>query len=202
MIYNKKGFTIFELMIVIALIGIFFTMTSYMSQDVRVYQSKAERFANAIYDMIRMARNNMIIGRGVLSGSTLVVTTKRVIDISSNGVFTNYTYGTTSTGSETKLVFPFLDADPLYKINDISVSSGGLIAGGVPLWDHTGAMSAAITISPNSDIVITGTSSTNTSISSSTIRTLKVTAGYNGFEESVVIDRVTGTVETRTSSQD
>ncbi len=63
MIHNKKGFTLFELMIVIALIGIFFTMTSYMTQDVRIYQNKAERLANSIYDTIRTARNNMIIGR-------------------------------------------------------------------------------------------------------------------------------------------
>lgn len=63
MIHTKKGFTLFELMIVIALIGIFFMMTSYMSQDVRIYQTKAERLSNVIYDVIRTARNNMIIGR-------------------------------------------------------------------------------------------------------------------------------------------
>jgi IS1 family transposase len=50
-------------MIVITIIGIFFTMTSYMTQDVRIYQNKAERLANSIYDTIRVARNNMIIGR-------------------------------------------------------------------------------------------------------------------------------------------
>lgn len=63
MIHTKKGFTLFELMIVIALIGGFFVMTSYMTQDVRIYQNKAERLANGIYDTIRTARNNMIIGR-------------------------------------------------------------------------------------------------------------------------------------------
>jgi prepilin-type N-terminal cleavage/methylation domain-containing protein len=63
MIHTKKGLTLFELMIVITIIGIFFTMTSYMTQDVRIYQNKAERLANSIYDAIRVARNNMIIGR-------------------------------------------------------------------------------------------------------------------------------------------
>ena len=63
MIHNKTGFTLLEMMVVIALIGLFFAMTSYMSQDVRINQTRAERLTNAVYDQIRTARNNMIIGR-------------------------------------------------------------------------------------------------------------------------------------------
>jgi prepilin-type N-terminal cleavage/methylation domain-containing protein len=63
MIHNKKGFTLFEMMIVIAMIGLFFAMTSYMTQDVRINQTRTERLANTIYDQIRSARNSMIIGR-------------------------------------------------------------------------------------------------------------------------------------------
>ena len=61
MIHNKKGFTLFELMIVVALIGLFFAMTSYMTQDVRINQTRTERLANKLYDQIRSARNSMII---------------------------------------------------------------------------------------------------------------------------------------------
>ena len=63
MIHNKKGFTLLEMMVVLALIGLFFVMTSYMTQDVRINQTRTERLTNTIYDQIRTARNNMIIGR-------------------------------------------------------------------------------------------------------------------------------------------
>ncbi len=63
MFHSKKGFTLFEMMIVLALIGLFFVMTSYMTRDVRINQTRAEKLANAVYDQIRSARNNMIIGR-------------------------------------------------------------------------------------------------------------------------------------------
>jgi len=61
MINNKKGYSLVELMIVVALIGLFFAATSYMNRDVRIYQNKAERFAGYIYDQVRIARNNMVI---------------------------------------------------------------------------------------------------------------------------------------------
>jgi prepilin-type N-terminal cleavage/methylation domain-containing protein len=63
MIYTKKGFTLFEIIIVLALIGLFFVMTSYMTRDPRINQTRTERLVNTVYDQIRTARNNMIIGR-------------------------------------------------------------------------------------------------------------------------------------------
>ncbi len=41
---------------------------SYFSNDTRANQGSSERLANKIYDTIRLARNNMIIGRGVMTG--------------------------------------------------------------------------------------------------------------------------------------
>ena len=63
MIYTKKGFTLFEIIIVLVLIGLFFVMTSYMTRDPRINQTRTERLVNTVYDQIRTARNNMIIGR-------------------------------------------------------------------------------------------------------------------------------------------
>lgn len=189
-------------MIVIVLIGIFFTMTSYMTNNTRAYQTKAERLANEIYETIRSARNNMIIGRGVLSGSTtMVVTTQRTITVTNTWLITTYKYNTTNTGTERTLVSPYYDNDIQYKITDIAVSSWGILNGNVPLWDRTGATlsSVGIIISPNSDITMTGA---GTPLITTPIRTIKITAGYGGFEQSIVIDRVSGTVETRKSSED
>jgi prepilin-type N-terminal cleavage/methylation domain-containing protein len=59
----KKGFTLVELLVVIALIGLSLVATTYLSKDSRIYQVNAERLANNIYDTMRQARNNMIIGR-------------------------------------------------------------------------------------------------------------------------------------------
>lgn len=198
MFHSKKGFTLFEMMIVLALIGLFFVMTSYMTRDVRINQTRAEKLANAVYDQIRSARNNMIIGRWVLSGgTTLVVTTQRNIDITATGVVTSYTYNSTSTGTETRLVTPFFDSDPLYKITDIAVSSGALVAWALN-WDLTGSTitGATIAISQNSDITISSLPA------SSSIRLLKITLGYGGFEQSVIIDRVSGIVEIRKAIED
>jgi prepilin-type N-terminal cleavage/methylation domain-containing protein len=67
MLQSKKGFTLFELMIVLVLIAVFFGITMSMNKDARTYQLSAERLANAMYDIVRTARSNMIIGRGVFS---------------------------------------------------------------------------------------------------------------------------------------
>ncbi len=63
MLHNKKGFTLLEMTVVLALIGLFFVMTSYMTRDPRINQTRTERLTNTVYDQIRTARNNMIIGR-------------------------------------------------------------------------------------------------------------------------------------------
>ena len=52
-----------EIIIVLALIGLFVAASTYLTRDVRIYQTNAERLANTVYDTIRGARNNMVIGR-------------------------------------------------------------------------------------------------------------------------------------------
>ncbi|NRH20495.1 prepilin-type N-terminal cleavage/methylation domain-containing protein [Candidatus Gracilibacteria bacterium] len=195
MLYNKKGFSLAELMIVVALIGLFFAATSYMNRDVRVYQNKAERFAGYIYDQIRTARNNMVIGRGVLSGGTIsIVATSRKISISNTGITSIYEHPT-GTGMEAELLPPFFESDPLYIISDIAISSGGMTnVGTIPAWDQTGATSA--------DIILSGTGiRLFVSGAINPIRTLMITTGYAGFKRSVLVDRVTGTVEIKVSGE-
>ena len=196
MIHNKKGFTLLEMMVVLALIGLFFVMTSYMTQDVRINQTRTERLTNTIYDQIRTARNNMIIWRWVLSGAILVVTTQRNVTVTNTGIVTSYIYNGTSTGTETRLVTPFFDSDPLYKITNIAVSSGS-ITSWVLNWDLSGATTASILLGSNSDIAIV-----STPVSPHPVRLLKVTLGYGNFEQSVIIDRVSGIVEIRKAIED
>lgn len=198
MIKNKQWFSLVELMIVVALIGIFFAATSYMNRDVRTYQNKAERFAGYIYDQIRIARNNMVIWRWVLSGTDRVVTTLRKVTISSTGITTSYEHPTGS-GLEAQILPPFFESDPLYIIADIAVSSGGMTnTGYIPVWDQTGSTLGAtygeITLF-STGMQLFASGATNP------IRTMMITTWYAGFKRSVIVDRVTGTVEIKVSGE-
>jgi hypothetical protein len=175
-------------MIVIALIGMFVSMTMYFIRDTRIAQTRAERLTNQIYDIIRTARNNMVIGRGVLSGSTLVVTNTRSVNISSTGVLVTFQNGSQS-GTEISFLSPFFDNDADYKISNIAVSSGAVLDGVTPIWDQNNLQSIRLQIFPNMNIVTTATGSTGTPISTP-IRTIKVTSAYATFEKSVILDPV------------
>ncbi len=195
----KKGFTLVELLVVIALIGLSLVATTYLSKDSRIYQVNAERLANNIYDTMRLARNNMIIGRWVFTGGTLVVALQRDIVVTPTSIVTNYKYAGNNSGVESSLAVPFFDSDSRYQITDISVSSGWLTNGVVPSWDHTGATDATVSITPDSTMQISANSGW---IPSSAIRTLKITAWYAGMEQSVIIDRANGTIEIKKSGED
>ena len=186
------------MMIVLALIGLTIVATSYMTRDVRIDQTRAERLANTIYDTIRTARNNMTIGRWVSSGSSLVVTNQREVRITPTKIQTLYNYNFSSTGSENILVSPFFDGDRLYTIKNIAVSSGAIAPdGSLPVWGGSWLTDARIIFDARWDITITSIPSI-----ADTVRLLKITSSYNGFEQSVIFDRVSGVAEIRSSSQD
>ncbi len=69
-IVSKKGFSLVELMIVIGIIGIFFVAIQQLTQNTNLDQERTVRFAELIHDTIRDTRNDMVIGRGVLTGET------------------------------------------------------------------------------------------------------------------------------------
>ncbi len=187
MSYSKKWFTLLEIIIVLALIWLFIVATSYYNRDTRIYQANAERLANNVKDTIQSARNNMILGRWVLSGSSLVVANQRVISIWWSGITS--VYGTTNTGSESSLIWPFFDNDTQYRITDISVSSGILLNGIMPIWDQTWVTASEITILTNGNLQISALGV------ATPINILRITAGYAGFERSVMVDRIMGRTE-------
>lgn len=200
MMYNKKGFTLVEIAIVIVLIGLFFVITSSMTKDSRTPITKAERLANHIYDITRTTRNNILIGRWTYTGGTLVTVSERTVFISNTWIITRYFHDISNSGTESSLIFPFFDNDKSYRISNIAISSWGIINGVVPLWDNSGMTSASIIMNPSLDNNISIVTVPVASIPN--IRTLKITAEYLWFEQSVVIDRVTGAIETRRSNQD
>lgn len=186
------------MMIVIALIGLFFVAASYLTHDARIWQTNTERLANKIYDIIRNTRNDMTIGRWVLTDWVLVAIKQRDISISNAGISITYTDSHDATGSDNILPAPFFDNDSNYKIVDISVSSGWLSSSGMYTWYHTGSTSANIIVGTSSSLAIAADWVDPTF----PIRTIKITAGYTNFTRSVILDRASGTVEIRTSSDD
>ncbi len=188
----KKWFTVIEIMIVILLMGLFFVVTSQFSNNSNIQQTNVDRLTNNIYDSIRNARNNMLIGRWVLSGSNLIATDRRVISISTSGISTTYS-SITNTGTESTLIWPFFDNDSRYKISDISVSSSTMLSGQPITWNYTGVTSVQIIVSPTADMTITAIkwwSGITTPIS-----TVRITASYDGFEKSIMLNTTMGKVE-------
>lgn len=196
MTYIKKGFTLFEVIIVIALIGLFFVAVSYLTHNVRIWQTNSERFANKIYDIVRNTRNDMTIGRWILTWWVLIATKQRDISISNTGIVIIYQDSLGATGSDIILPAPFFDNDSKYQISDISVSSGWVSSSGSYIWDYTGATSANIIVGTSSSLAIV----VDPIPPLFPIRTLKITTEYTGFTRSVILDRASGTVEIRTSS--
>jgi Tfp pilus assembly protein FimT len=56
-----------EMMVVVVIMGLFFVVISQFTQNSNIQQTNVDRLANHIYDSIRGARNNMLIGRGIFS---------------------------------------------------------------------------------------------------------------------------------------
>ncbi len=198
---KKTGFTLIEILVVITLIGIFYGATIFLTKDSRINQTNAERLANSIYNTIRLARNNMVIGRWVFTWWTLLVTNQRTIVINNIGYKVDYQDINSNTGTEFSFNTPFFDWDFNYKITDISISSGWVSTGVVPPWTYTGVTTVNIIMNPNSDITVSAIKG-GVPIPTSEIRTIKITGGYNGMEQSVVVDRITGTIEIKKSTED
>lgn len=192
MILNRNWFTMIEMMVVVVIMGLFFVVISQFTQNSNIQQTNVDRLANHIYDSIRGARNNMLIGRGIFSWSTLIATDRRIISISNAKIDTIYE-SSSHTGIENSLLWPFYDNDANFRISDISVSSNPMLNDQTITWDYTGVTSAQIIVSPTADMTITaikGWSGITTPVN-----TMRITAHYNGFEKSVMLNAPMGKVE-------
>ncbi|MBX9808796.1 type II secretion system GspH family protein, partial [Candidatus Gracilibacteria bacterium] len=86
MLFSRKGFSLVEMLVVMALVGLFLVATNFLTHDVRIAQTNSEKFANTIEHTIKNARNGMIIGKGVYTGGTLFKAEKRIVSITASGI--------------------------------------------------------------------------------------------------------------------
>jgi prepilin-type N-terminal cleavage/methylation domain-containing protein len=103
---SKKGFTLVEIMIVIAIIGIFFVAVQQFASNRNIDQERAQRLAEVISDLISSTHNDMVIGRGVFTGSAssldiIPTAEKRIVfNLSPLDFSLQYKASTGGTGTE------------------------------------------------------------------------------------------------------
>ncbi len=89
-----KAFTLVELMIVIAIIGILVLAAMSLVNSQNTKQQRAIRFAELIEDTITRAKQDMVIGRGSWSGTTdkkiMIPNIQQTVIISSGSIISKY----------------------------------------------------------------------------------------------------------------
>lgn len=119
---KNTGFTLFELMVTMAIIALLYTVAMSFTQNPAIYREKAIRIQSYIEDSLKSARTNTIIGKGPrTTNNQILLVQKRDVIISSGNIQTiYYTGGTTNTGSEKQIQFPFFDSDKKYTVNNMT----------------------------------------------------------------------------------
>lgn len=118
----KSGFTLVELMIIIAIISILFVAFSQFNITWNISQEKATRLAESIHDILRDAKNDMIIWKAVITWSDIKWAVKRVVTISKNNIIVKWCHNDNDNDNDCvqeKVFEPSFDGDSEYKINSI-----------------------------------------------------------------------------------
>ncbi len=90
--YSKNtGFTLFELMITMAIVALLYTIAMSFTQNPAIYREKTIRMQSYIEDSLKSARTNTMIGKGprTLNNQILLVQ-KREVLVSSGNIQTVY----------------------------------------------------------------------------------------------------------------
>lgn len=188
--FSRSGFSLIELMIVVAILWILFSATQIFSNNAEIYQQRADRLAGLIYDTLRDARQDAIIGRGALSGTTeFVPTSARFVNFASTGTFSQGYYDTdnqTYTGQTWNV--PFLDWDSFYALAGFYTSTGGVDDPSAS-WESTGSISFLFWSGGNLLQI--------NHLPLGKIRSYVITIEYRWFRRYIIGDAIIGNLETR-----
>lgn len=176
---SHSGFTIVELLIVIAMIGIFYAATASFSYKPQNDIERVNRMKYAISDKLRDEILRVSIGRMPTNNGK--VSAKTIIKINNTGMTTTYSDSGGVVFSTWYFVSPYYDKDPLYSITGT-------------LW-LTGSSNATLTSSGWGEIHITsdGIVFSGTNITSENI-ILRINVSYNSRIRWIELDRRTGKI--------
>ncbi len=179
-IKGKYGFTMFEIMLVIAIIGIFFAATQSFTFIPQTDTEKANRMKYAVSDILRDETLKISIGRMPINNG--IISDKTTITFDTvNGIVTSYaSWGTVfATGYFQP---PYYDGDTVYTLTGIEWWTGS--TSNTVTW--TGAGKIEIT---QNGITFTG----NTLITSEDI-ILSLLVWYRNTTRRILFDRRTGKI--------
>ena len=188
--FTNSGFTMFEIVVVIGIIGIIFASLSRFTLQPQENITKAERLAAKIQSVIHSSNVSLMMGRMDASWDATTWATIRIYAswVTTSGNTLSWQLTPTLSG---KLIPPFFnDNDIFYQVESIKWCVG---------WWSTSSWATdfvEITMNKNS-ISFTGTSPfpTNSNI-------IEINVRYLDMAKKVIFDRRTGRTEIRRSWED
>jgi prepilin-type N-terminal cleavage/methylation domain-containing protein len=123
---SKSGFTLIELMIVIAILGIFFVATTSFNWKPRTNAERADLLSVAVSSRLREAIQNITIGRMPTRNGK--VAKQAEITIGTGGMSVVYKDNTNSIITTENFLAPFIDNDKEYTLNRVTFT-GAAISG-------------------------------------------------------------------------
>lgn len=196
--FTKSGFTMFEIVVVISIIGILFASISRFTLEPQENIAKAERLASKVQSIIHSSNVSLMLWR--MDQSTVpMATTGAIIKIyaswaTSSGNSIYWQLAPTLSG---KLVQPFYnDNDRFYQIESIKGCVGWSITANSWITN-----TAEIRMTRGS-ISFTWSFDTLTALQIEALNILEINVRYMDMGKKVIFDRRTGRTEIRRSWED
>lgn len=174
---GKSGFTLFELMVTVTVLLVFFVYTLQFNWNPRTDSEKSELISVGIAGRLRTEIQNISIGKMPKIDGTGRIAKATVITISTGSILTEYYSGTTLLNAKT-YNSPYFEGDPKYVIKSITWT------GSANSYVGTGK----IIIEPSG---ITFSGSPSTSMNNTL---LEIRVGYNLSTKKIIVDRRTGQI--------